>query len=266
MSIETRFVGSIPELYDRHMGPALFEPYAKDLASRLTPTTRRIVELAAGTGRLTRQVLAVLPSDGELLATDLNEPMLDIARQRTINDPRVKWQQADMQALPLPDASVDAVMCQFGLMFVPDKLRALREMRRVLVPGGLVLLNVWDALSNNTASQCLHELAVAEMPDNPPNFMLTPFSMPEAHELERLATEAGLRGIRVETVRRTGESESAAHFATGLVRGNPLWNQLSERGVDADAFEAKVAAELARRYGDRPCKSPLSAHVLTAFS
>lgn len=266
MTVETRFVGSIPALYDRHLGPVLFEPYAKDLAQRVPQSAQRIVELACGTGRLTRHLLASLRPDGELIATDLNDPMIAVAREHTAKDPRLTWRQADMQALPFQDGAVDAVVCQYGLMFAPDKPLALREMKRVLKSGGIVLLNVWDHLAKNAATKCMHELVTATFPDDPPQFMLTPFSMPETHELERLATEAGFRGIRVDTVAVTGEAESAAHFATGLVRGNPLWNQLSERGVDAVAFEAKVTAELVRRFGDTPCKTPLSAHVLTAFA
>lgn len=266
MSNETRFVGSIPELYDRHLGPVLFEPYARDLAQRLPPGTRRVVELAAGTGRLTRHVLAGLAPEAELIATDLNEPMIDIGRQRTGDDPRLSWQTADMQALPFQEASRDAVVCQFGLMFAADKSLALREMRRVLAPGGILLLNTWDDIAKNPASSVLHQLAFALSPDNPPVFMLTPFSMPQPHELERLATEAGLRGIRIDTVAATAEAESAAHVAVGMVRGNPLYNQLIERGVNVPEFEAALVAELVRRFGDNPCTSPLSAHVLTAFA
>lgn len=266
MTIETRFVGRIPELYDRHLGPNLFEPYARELAQRLPQGARRVVEVAAGTGRLTRQLLRALPADAELLVTDLNEPMLAIARELTGNDPRARWQAADAGALPVPDASVDAVACGFGLMFVSDKLAVLREMKRVLVPGGVLLLDTWNQLALNPASQLLHQHAVAAFPADPPAFMLTPFSMSDAHELERLATEAQFRGVRVETVDKLGESESAAHLAYGFVRGNPLWNQVSERGIDADKLEADIAAALATRFGDRPCRTPLSALVLTAFA
>jgi ubiquinone/menaquinone biosynthesis C-methylase UbiE len=266
MTIETRFVGSIPELYDRHLGPVLFEPYARELGTRMPPHARRVLELAAGTGRVTRQLLAVLAPDGELIATDLNQPMIDEAKRRTPDDPRLRWQVADAMALPVPDHSIDAVVCGFGLMFVPDKAQALREIKRVLAPGGILLATVWDEMAKNGYTVCLHQHAVAAFPDDPPVFMLTPFSMHDRHELERLATEAGLRGIRVDTVAKTGDAESAEHLAIGLVRGNPLWNQLSERGVDAAAFETKLIAEVVRRFGDRPCKGPLSAHVLTAFA
>jgi SAM-dependent methyltransferase len=210
-------------------------------------------------------LLRVLP-DAQIIATDLNQPMLDVARELVGDDPRLTWQQADAQALPVPDGSVDAVVCQFGLMFVPDKVKALREMKRVLSPGGIVLVAVWDSLEENPDSFLLHKRAREYAPDGGLDFMKTPFSMSDAHELERLATEAGLRGIRVETVKRHGEAESAAFLAHGFVRGNPLFMQLMEQHLSPDVLEAQVAADLAVSLGDKPCRTPLSAHVLTAFA
>jgi len=263
MSI-TGFVGSIPELYDRHMGPVLFEPYARDLARRLPPEATRVLEIAAGTGRVTRQLLARLPATAELAVTDLNEPMLDEARRRIGNDSRATWRTADAQELPFGDAAFDAVVCAFGLMFVPDKARAMREMRRVLRPGGALLLATWDSLDNNPASRVLHELALATFPADPPAFMAIPFSMADPALHRELAGAAGFADATVETVELPGEAVSADDLATGFVRGNPLWNQLVERGVDAPAFQAQVAAALRARFGDRPCLSALSAHVLVA--
>ena len=264
-SSATAFVGSIPELYDRHLGPVLFEPYAIELAHRLPPGAARVLEIAAGTGRVSRQLLSALPAAGTLLATDLNEPMLARAAQ-LISDARVTWKGADAQALPVRDGEFDAVVCQFGLMFVPDKPLALREMRRVLKKGGTLLLDTWDTFERNEATKVLHELAFATFPDDPPLFMLTPFSLHDRDALRALVVDAGFARVEVETVPHTGVSESAADFAIGMVRGNPLWNQLVERGVDAPAFERAVSAALATRFGDRPCRSPLSAHVVTAIA
>ncbi|MBV8762642.1 MAG: methyltransferase domain-containing protein [Deltaproteobacteria bacterium] len=247
----TGFVGSIPELYDRHMGPVLFEPYAHELVKRLP--RGRILEVAAGTGRVTRRIAE---RGDEVVATDLNGPMLDEARKHTTGN--VTWQVADAQALPFPDASFDAVACAFGLMFVPDKPLALREMRRVLRPGGKIVLSVWDSHAKNPASQTLHTLACELMPDNAPTFMAIPFSLHDAAALQALT------GGQVETVAILGVAESAASMATGFVRGNPLYNQLVERGIDAAAFQARVEATLAERFGDRPCRTPMSAHLVVA--
>ncbi|MCX5742727.1 MAG: methyltransferase domain-containing protein, partial [Proteobacteria bacterium] len=165
----TAFVGSIPELYDRHLGPVLFEPYALDLVGRLPAGATRVLEVAAGTGRVSRHLLRALPAEGTLLATDLNEAMIARAQQ-LIADPRVTWQAADVQALPMGDGLFDAVVVQFGLMFVPDKPLALREVRRVLRPGGRLLLNTWDHLARNEATAILHHLAMEAFPDDPPRF------------------------------------------------------------------------------------------------
>jgi ubiquinone/menaquinone biosynthesis C-methylase UbiE len=266
MSSATRFVGQIPELYDRHMGPVLFEPYARDLAARIAPTTRRLLEIAAGTGRATRHLLGALRADGELVATDLNEPMIVEAQRRLPADPRLRWQTADAQALPFDASQFDVVACQFGLMFMPDKPVALRHMRRVLRRGGALLLSTWDDITRNPASKLLHELACAALPADPPTFMSTPFSMPDPSVLRALVEAAGFSTVRVDTVALIGEASSAADLATGFVRGNPLWNQLVERGIDAGAFQARVEDGLRRAFGDTPCRSSLSAQVVTAIA
>lgn len=265
MTAPARFTGAIPTLYDQHLGPVLFEPYARDLAARLPPGTRRVLEIASGTGRVTRQLLARLPADGTLLATDLSPAMLERAATAIAGDARVTFAPADAQALTIAgDGAFDVVACQFGLMFVPDKALALREMRRVLRPGGTLLLSTWDTLANNPATELLHALAGAACASDPPQFMLTPFSMTDPDALRALAASAGFAAVRVETVATTGEAVSAADLAHGFVRGNPLWHELVERGIDAAAFEQRVAEAVAARFGDAPSRMPQSAHVMTA--
>jgi SAM-dependent methyltransferase len=261
MTWATPFAASIPETYETYFAPVLFEPYSQELARRIPSGATRILEIAAGTGRLSRRLLENMPARTELVVTDLQQPMLDVASSR-IHDSRARFQRADMLELPFLDGSFDAVFCQFGLMFAPDKSVAMREMHRVLRPGGTLVLAVWDTLENNPASELLHRMAFALMPDDPPVFMAKPFSLGDPKEL--LALAADFATSKVDTVVLPGVSESAAHFATGLVRGNPLYSQLVERKLDADGFQAEVAAALAAEYGDSPCKSQLSAHVLTA--
>jgi ubiquinone/menaquinone biosynthesis C-methylase UbiE len=137
------FSGSIPSLYDKYLGPLIFEPYAQDLANRLSAlNAERVLETAAGTGIVTRALERSLSPRGSIVATDLNQPMLDHAAER-IPSSRVSWQKADAQALPFPDGAFDAVICQFGVMFFPDRQKAYREARRVLKPGGHFIFNVW---------------------------------------------------------------------------------------------------------------------------
>ncbi len=260
---DSAFVGSVPDLYETHLAPAVMEPLARDLAARLPARARRVIEVAAGTGRLTRQLVARLPADGTLVATDLNAEMIAVGGRAA--DARVTWQVADAQALPFPDGEADVVACQLGLMFVPDKPCALREMRRVLRPGGTLLLNVMAPASESPWIVATQEVLVELFPGDPPQFYLVPFSMSDRTALEALIAGAGFR-VTVETVRIESESPTAAGFARGLIRGNPVVHQIAARGGDVTVLEARVAERLASRLGDRPVRVPLAAHVVTALA
>ncbi len=263
-----QFVGSIPEIYDRHLGPVLFEPYAADLAARIkVGPDARVVELACGTGILTRRLRDALPHGATLVATDLNEPMLAHAALKFRPDERVEWRQVDACALPFPDGSVDAVVCQFGYMFVPDKPLALREARRVLKPGGLLAFNVWGSMEDDPFAQVAHDTIASFFPDNPPTFYQVPFSMHDRGELEKLVLGAGFDAPRIKTVRLTGESPSARELAVGLVQGNPVVAAIKERGtVPVETIVDRMTDAVRRLAGDRPARVDLVAHVVTARS
>ena len=266
--INARFIGSIPENYDRHLGPVLFEPYARDLARRLDlKEGARVLEIACGTGIVTRHLIDRLPPKGRLVATDLNEPMIQHARGKMPNAKGVEWKQADACALPFEDASFDAIVCQFGLMFVPDKPLAMKEARRVLAPGGLCLMSVWDSLERNQFARIAHETINSFFVTDPPTFYQVPFSLHRADALRALATDAGFAEVRVEPVSLQGESASARSLATGLVEGNPVGNTIRERGGirEDEAIEA-VAKVLGRDFGEAPARMLLHALVLSARS
>ena len=148
------FAGSIPEIYDRFLVPLIFEPYAVDLAGRVAALAPNdVLETAAGTGVLTRALSQQLPASTHIVATDLNQPMLDQAAKRQ-QAGTVEWKQADALALPFADRSFDVVACQFGVMFFPDKVKGYKEARRVLRPDGRFLFNVWDRISENEFRRC----------------------------------------------------------------------------------------------------------------
>ena len=168
---DTVFSGSIPALYDKYLGPLIFEPYAEDLAQRLSALdAARVLEAAAGTGIVTRALLRALPGSVAIVATDLNQPMVDHAAAQ-VSSSRVTWQQADAQSLPFPDGAFDAVVCQFGVMFFPDKRQAYREARRVLKPGGRFIFNVWDKLECNEFAALVVAAAIDVFPNDPPLFL-----------------------------------------------------------------------------------------------
>lgn len=256
------FTHSVPENYDRYMGPMLFEPYADDLVGRLEVRDgMRVLEVACGTGIATRHLRTLLPAGCELVASDLSEPMLNFARSKFNDNDAIEWQQADAMALPFPDQSFDAVVCQFGLMFVPDKLAAIREMHRVLKPGGQLLFNTWDRLEQNDFTSVAHNAEMSFFADDPPKFYEIPFSLYDPDQLQNWMEEAGFTNVTVRTLNLPTVSPSAADAAKGLVQGTPLAVAIKERNADAEAITDAVAEALRGAFGDNPIRGRMCALI-----
>lgn len=261
------FSGSIPERYDRHLGPALFEPYARDLAARLPKSAKRVLEVACGTGIVTKALRAAMPAGGVLTATDLSEAMVSFARSRLPASPDLEFRPADAGALPFADASYDAVVCQFGIMFVPDKAAALREARRVLVPGGTLLFSVWDAFEHNPASKIAQETVESIFPADPPPFYKIPFGFHDAQAIRGLMDAAGFTHIAIHVVALRTRSPSARDYATGLVTGTPMATAIAERGgMTAEQVTDRVSAALERRFGEGAIDAPMRALVFSGLA
>src|SRR5712691_5587099 len=261
------FAGSIPEIYDRFLVPLIFEPYARDLAERLAKTgPRDVLETAAGTGVLTRAIAARLPADARIVATDLNSPMLDHAKARQPHDGRIAWRQADAMALPFEDRSFDAVVCQFGVMFFPDKIQGYEEARRALKPGGHFFFSVWDRISENEFADVVTQALASVFPHDPPRFMArTPHGY---HDVERIREElnaVGFRNISVDAVDAISKASSPRDPAIAYCQGTPLRNEIEAR--DASRLEAatdQAAEALARRFGTGAIEGRIRAFVITA--
>jgi ubiquinone/menaquinone biosynthesis C-methylase UbiE len=265
MSDAPLFAGSVPENYDRYLRPLLFEPYAVDLAARLeVRPAMRVLELACGTGILTRALLGRLPGDATLIATDISEQMLAIAQQRVSPDQRLAWQPADAGSLPFDDASVDAALCQFGIMFFPDKDAAVAQWRRVLRKNGQLLFNVWDALERDRIAQVTHDALGAAFPGRAPKFLTIPFGFHDEEVLQRLVSGAGFSSVRIERVTARGHSPSAHDAAAGLLTGSPMAGELAEAGIPVDDALAIVERAITYEYGEGPLDVPLSAVVVAA--
>ncbi len=265
---DTEFGGSIPAIYDRYLGPLIFEPYAIDLAQRCSDLgVSELLETAAGTGVVTRELDRLLPDSAAIIATDLKKAMLAFAATRAEPDSaRIAWQQADAQALPFNDSRFDAVVCQFGAMFFPKKVAAYREAARVLKPGGRFIFNVWDRIEANEFAEVTSAAVASCFPNDPPDFV---GRVPHGyHDTRRIADElatAGFSDIAVETIERRSVADSPAHPAIGFCQGTPLRVEIEDRDP-GQLFEVteKVTAAISARFGTGKVDGRTRAHVIAA--
>lgn len=267
MHTDAKFAGSIPVIYERYMVPLLFEPYALDLAARLADLREgTLVEIAAGTGAVTRVLSAALPGV-RIIATDLNEGMARLGASR-VNAPNVTWQQADAQQLPFEAGLAAAIVCQFGMMFVPDKVAAYREARRVLAPGGRFIFNVWDRLAENPVSEVVASSVAAQFPDDPPRFYeRTPFGYFDAGTIESQLASAGFERIDFEPVECVTQAACAEHAAIGLCQGTPLRSEIEARRPEGLAAATAAATRaLEERFGKGAFENRMRALVVTALA
>src|SRR4051794_24149575 len=231
-AMDKLFAGSIPEMYDRLLVPLIFEPYARDLAARVASVEPQdVLETAAGTGVLTRAMAARLAPKTRIVATDLNQPMLDYAAASEPGNGRVTWRQADALALPFEDQGFDAVVCQFGAMFFPDKVKGYSEARRVLRAGGRFICSVWDKIEDNEFADVVPDALATIFPQDPPRFLArTPHGY---HDVARLRDElrrAGFASIAIETRDDISKAASPRDPAIAYCQGTPLRNEIEARG------------------------------------
>jgi ubiquinone/menaquinone biosynthesis C-methylase UbiE len=260
------FAGSIPAIYDRYMGPLIFAPYAVDLSRRLADlTSGSVLETAAGTGIVTRELARVLPMSVSITATDLNQPMVDFASAQAGAE-RVTWRQADALALPFTNGAFDALVCQFGVMFFPDKRAALREARRVLKSGGRLVFNVWDRIEDNELSQIVTEAVAAAFPQDPPRFMArTPHGYHDPKIIRGDLEAAGFADVAIETVTHRSRAASHRDPAIAICQGTPLRNEIEARDKSRLAEVTDLAANaIAARFGTGPVDGRIQALVITA--
>ena len=262
-STDAAFSGSIPAIYDRYLADLLFNDYAADIARRTAAMKpQRILETAAGTGLATAAIVELLP-DASLVATDLNQAMIDVAAQR-VTSLNVEFLAADAQSLPFGDEAFDAVVMQYGMMFLPDRAAGYSEARRVLKRGGHFIFNVWDRLEKSPVAQTVHDAVAALFPDDPPSFFTrVPWGYHDTHRIEQDVRAAGFSDVQIQTVAATSRADSPADAAIGLCQGTPLRPEIEARGDLQQATDAATEA-LTARFGPGPIAQPLSAHVITA--
>jgi SAM-dependent methyltransferase len=259
------FAGSIPNLYEEYLVPLIFQPYAKDLANRLASRTlSRVLEIAAGTGVVTRHLASVLPEHVSIVATDLSRSMLDKAAEVGPKRP-VEWREADAMQLPFAEGEFDAVVCQFGVMFFPGKSKAFSEARRVLRAGGVLLFNVWDRIEENEFAHTVTTALESLFPEDPPRFLArTPHGYHDLALIERDLLRGGfISPPRFHTVAARSTAASPRIPALAYCQGTPLRNEIEARDKSrlAEATDLAAAA-IARRYGSGPVDGKIQAHIV----
>ncbi|MEX0344536.1 MAG: class I SAM-dependent methyltransferase [Rhizobiaceae bacterium] len=262
------FAGSIPDIYDSYLVPLIFENFARDMAQRvasLEPET--VLETAAGSGVVTRELAALLASEANYVVTDLNQPMLDRAAKMQGADDRITWKQADALQLPFDDDSFDAVCCQFGVMFFPDRVAGYKEARRVLRPGGAFVFNCWDHIEDNVFADIVTRAASEIFPEDPPVFLArTPHGYCDVALIRSEVEAAGFSRMEIETIEDSSKAQSPRDPAIAYCQGTPLRNEIEARDASLlDEVTDRAAAAIATGFGEGPVAARIKGHVVMAY-
>ncbi|TCK17935.1 ubiquinone/menaquinone biosynthesis C-methylase UbiE [Thiogranum longum] len=266
VNINSAFTGNIPENYDRYLGPMFFHCCAEDLAGRVSGyPAQKVLEIAAGTGIATRLLRDFLPDEVQLVASDLNPDMLRHAEQKFSAAENISFQPADAMQLPFGKAQFDVVVCQFGIMFCPDKIQAFSEAHRVLTPGGRLQFSVWGSLAHNPLPRTTNEILANYFDGDAPAFLHVPFSYYDPVEIQQDMEDAGFDDIEFTTLDGECVFSRPRHAALGIVTGSPLRIEIEQRGDTAvDDVVDGVASGLGKTFGERDCRVPMRWMVISA--
>jgi len=262
---DTVFAGAVPAVYDAYLVPLIFQSYAIDTAKRLSEhPPASVLEIGCGTGVLTRALASTLPSTSRIIASDLNQPMLDHAQSR-LSAENIDWRQADGMKLPFGDGEFDAVVCQFTAMFFPDKPAAFGEAHRVLSPGGTYICSVWDRIEENEIADAVTDALATVFPDDPPRFMArTPHGYHDLDVIRSDLARAGISDAQIETIAYRSRADSPRDAAIAYCHGSPLRDEIIARNPSG-LNEATNAAEqaVAARFGTGAVDAKMQAHIIT---
>lgn len=262
---DASFVGEIPANYERHLGPIIFEDFAAKTAERVAAFSPvQLLETAAGTGIVTRELRNRLPAGSNLTATDLSGAMLEVARAKFEPTSQVKFQTADATSLPFADSTFDGAVCQFGVMFYPDRKQSDREVYRVLIPGGHYVFSVWDSHDHNAFGRIAHEVAVRLFPSDPPSFYQIPFSCHQIDPIKEALITTGFVDIKIEVVGIWKDVPDVSALALGLVFGNPMADQIRARGADPKKMLTALTEALSREISTSGGQARLQMIVFSA--
>jgi ubiquinone/menaquinone biosynthesis C-methylase UbiE len=256
------FSGSIPQHYEQYLGPLFFEPYAIEISKRINPSSVHLaLEIACGTGRVTRHLRDRIPPTSQLIASDISPDMLAVAKEK-LKKANIDWQIIDAQQLPFTDNSIDLVVCCFGYMFVPDKPKAFAEAYRVLRPGGMFLFTTWDKLELNAASYAYRKAAKKYLEDPFPDSCNLPFSLNDETVIRSILQNAGFSKINIEKVNQVAISQTAKEAVNGLAQGGFIYDEIMKRNPAwIEEIKMTVEKELAEKFGTAPMAAPMRAVV-----
>ncbi|WP_160010004.1 class I SAM-dependent methyltransferase [Rhizobium sp. 18055] len=266
-AVDKLFVGSIPEIYDTYMVPLIFEAYASDIARRVADAApTRVLETAAGTGVVARALAPLLAPNASYIVSDLNQPMLDRAAARQGADKRIVWQQADALRLPFDPESFDAVACQFGAMFFPDRIAGYREALRVLKRHGRFIFNVWDRIEENDFARIVTDAARAIFPDDPPRFLSrTPHGYHDVALIEADLRASGFTTVDIITLQHQSSAADAHTAALAYCHGTPLRSEIEARDPKAlNTVTDRATDAILEAYGEGPVSGNIQAHIIVA--
>ncbi|MFZ9387261.1 MAG: class I SAM-dependent methyltransferase [Chitinophagaceae bacterium] len=256
---------AIPGKYERYLGPYLYEPFAVYTSGRIRGEPRLVLEMAAGTGRVTRHIARKIGTGAKLVATDINPGMLEIARKQ-VDAPHVEFVVADSQDLPFPDNHFDCVICQFGFMFLPDRQKGFNEAWRVLKPGGQFIFVTWDKAENNITVHISQQTVIGYLEEAPPPFYARPYSMHDPAELQNHVVMAGFPSVHLERVSLTGVCPTAMDAATGFVEGNAIVHEVLGLGPGMlEKIKGEIVEKIHVQVSDDPVRSEINAWIGEAF-
>jgi SAM-dependent methyltransferase len=259
--------GNAPQAYERYMVPTLFTPWAHDLLARAAlHAGERVLDVACGTGIVARLAAPRVGPSGYVLGVDLNAAMLETARAQTPTaGAPVEWREGDAHGLPCTDATFDVVCCQQGVQFFPEKAQALREMHRVLAPGGRLLLSVWRSLPYNPYGRALADARERHLGAAAGNGSRAPYGFGDMEALRTLLTATGFRDVHISIVILTLRHPAPAEFIAGQLAATPLAGAVAALDAAAQvALRHDILATLRPYTDDEGLAVPIEAHVAMA--
>ena len=267
MALESTAGFTGPKYYDDCLGPLWFDHFAAHLVQYLpVRPAGDVLEIACGTGLVTRRLRERLDAAVGLVAIDSSKPMLDYARTLLATRPGISWLEADGQRLPFAANRFCGVVCGFGFMFMPDRQAALREARRVLTEGGTLVFDVWDRIEANQHALVTGRVLDSLFPGDSEITYGTPYDMGDPVLLRRLLDDTGFRTVRIEAQRLVLAGVDPRRIASGLVRGTPRATLIERHGLyTLEAVIDKVTAALRTAGGD-PYHGPVQAVIVEAVA